>query len=390
MKKYIFLLLTIIVTVVHSQNALISELTEYYNGSEWVNQEKTDYSYDHENNLLNEAYYFWDSYDGKFQWIKSSTKTLTYNSNKKAITKLYKGYHVHIVTHQDRTLNTYNSNGKIIQILEESYENLEWIKDSKLELFYDNETLSTALEYYWNDKTQVFDEATTRYTLTYNNNGTISTFNEQNWNGTEWVTDIKFLYAFDSNNKMISQIVQELENGIWINDQKEEYIYDVNGNLISTTITDGDNLTWEVENSVKVITYDTSKLMIDYLHPFKDYTGIEYLFKPFGIVNKIVSNVKTDNLNNQYRTTYLYSDGSTAGIKDNLDKKINAYPNPTKGIVNLEILDFNYVEIYNILGVKVLSSKQTQVDLTNYVKGIYLFKTFDKRGRVAIKKIIKN
>lgn len=68
------------------------------------------------------------------------------------------------------------------------------------------------------------------------------------------------------------------------------------------------------------------------------------------------------------------------------------FPNPTKGIINFkstsreQLLAGNYVEIYNILGEKVLTQKLTMVnsqfsiDLNNNPAGLYMYRVLTEKG----------
>ena len=68
------------------------------------------------------------------------------------------------------------------------------------------------------------------------------------------------------------------------------------------------------------------------------------------------------------------------------------YPNPTKGIINIETKEALYVSVYNMLGRKVLESKIDEtsnlVNLTNLSSGTYLINTRNELGQNRSTKVV--
>ncbi len=71
-------------------------------------------------------------------------------------------------------------------------------------------------------------------------------------------------------------------------------------------------------------------------------------------------------------------------------KIVRFYPNPATTLINFEfqrVLDKSYsFQVYNFLGKKIIDlqklTPRTQVDLTNYNRGVYIFQLKDSRGKV--------
>ncbi len=59
---------------------------------------------------------------------------------------------------------------------------------------------------------------------------------------------------------------------------------------------------------------------------------------------------------------------------------ISIYPNPTKGIVYIEIDSEVDISVFNILGEKIFSTESHKLDFSNYKKGIYFLQLKDKNG----------
>ena len=82
----------------------------------------------------------------------------------------------------------------------------------------------------------------------------------------------------------------------------------------------------------------------------------------------------------------------------NADIKITAFPNPSKGLVNIELSKWDDVEIflsvYDALGrsiiKKALSEKRTQLNLSQFNSGIYLFSIDNICGTSTTFKLILN
>ena len=82
----------------------------------------------------------------------------------------------------------------------------------------------------------------------------------------------------------------------------------------------------------------------------------------------------------------------------NADIKITAFPNPSKGLVNIELSKWDDVEIflsvYDVLGKsiikKALSEKRTQLNLSQFNSGIYLFSIDNICGTSTTFKLILN
>jgi uncharacterized protein YqhQ len=71
-------------------------------------------------------------------------------------------------------------------------------------------------------------------------------------------------------------------------------------------------------------------------------------------------------------------------------KIVRFYPNPATTSINFEfqkVIDKSYsFQVFNFLGKKIIDIQQltsrTQVDLTNYNRGVYIFQLKDNKGKV--------
>lgn len=85
-------------------------------------------------------------------------------------------------------------------------------------------------------------------------------------------------------------------------------------------------------------------------------------------------------------------DGSdnTTSTEDNLEALISINPNPTKGILFIEGVDFDKVQLVDKIGRTVLIAKDLKIDMSHLADGIYLIQFLDAYGiPIYISKVIK-
>ena len=384
MKKITFLLFTLITTTFLAQDKLTSSLSEYFYGTDWVSSNKATFTYDNDNNLTEEVEFYWDSSTSK--WIKSYASIYVYNNDNRVISETYENYDAtgNINEEQYKTINTYNSSGDLSQILNQKSVNSNWVDEGKFVLSYTGNKLSSALGYEWNGANWVFGDDSSRITITYNANGKVYISKSDSWDGTNWIDSDRTVYTYDANDRIILEDGQTWNGVNWVTDYKSEYTYDANGNAVIEKDYYLDNNVL-IEGEEETITFDTSKLMSSYAHPFRDKTGIDFIFSADGIFNKILQRSSAT-----YRTTYNY-DEATAGTHDFSLVNFAIYPNPATSVLHIDNSNFTIknVEVYNVLGKKIITSNKNQLNIENLVNGVYLLKVQDDKGNMATKRFVK-
>ncbi len=73
---------------------------------------------------------------------------------------------------------------------------------------------------------------------------------------------------------------------------------------------------------------------------------------------------------------------SGASVSEMDEEVVSVYPNPSNGVINIKNANNETIEVYNTLGAKVLTTKQTQFNLKD---GLYLIKVGNKTFRVLVK-----
>lgn len=383
MKKITFLLFTFMSLSLVSQTKLTSSLTESYDGTAWQNSSKTEYIYDASGNVTEETYLSWDTTSA--QWIPLDKSSYTYNANNKATVVLYE--YLGSDSEIDRTNYTYDANGNLILILDEDWNGSAWVNSYKFDLTYTNNRLSGGASYTWGGTDWIVtSDDDSKFTINYNANGTINSFNSDAWDGSNWVAEDSTIFSYDGNNNLILQDGRTWNGTAWVSDYKSEYAYDANGNLIEEKESYLENGSF-VTDYERTATFNTAELMSSYIHPFKDKTGIDYLTEPNGIINKIL----TKSGGSSDRTTYNYGE-ATASNRDFNSISFSVYPNPASSFIKVDDSSFSLknMDVYNVIGQKLLSTTKSQLNIENLVDGVYLLKIETESGKFGTKRIIKN
>jgi hypothetical protein len=93
--------------------------------------------------------------------------------------------------------------------------------------------------------------------------------------------------------------------------------------------------------------------------------------------------VRVDNL-------VLTNLGATASVNDIFASKVSIYPNPASSKLNIDTQEtINSIEVFNLLGKKVITSNSKTVNINSLSKGMYIIK-IASGDSIATKKIIKN
>ena len=381
MNKVTFLLFTLCATTFFSQDKLTSSVNEFFDGSIWAPLERAEFVYDEINNLTEETTWQWN--DGISQWVKSDLLTYTYNAGNKVVVEFYQGFNGATVAMQNRTTNTYNLEGDLTQILDQDYLNSNWVNDQKVALEYANGSLALGIIYEWSGSAWVLGEDSARVTINYNANGTVGTTVFESWQDT-WVTASRTVYSYDANNWTILESSEVFDESNWLVEEKVEYTYDTNGNALTMKRFNNDNGTF-IQQSEEINTFDTSQLMADFAHPFKDKNGVDYLFEVNGRINKIINSTSSG-----IRTTFNYGE-PTASISSFNLASTKVYPTPATDVVNVSIenVTIHKIDVFNLLGKKVLTSTESKINVENLAKGVYFLKIQSEDAGLVTKRMIK-
>jgi hypothetical protein len=287
------------------------------------------------------------------------------------------------------------TNGKLTEIISKKWKNSQWINDSRNTFTYNSSNLfDTAIYYTWNGLQWVVDS---RDQLTYNsNNKMVKDLTEQWINNSEWVNLYTALLTYNVNNKIITTKSDnwDASNSVWAESERIEYEFDANGNRTRET-------GYSSYGFKQEYTYDTSSQMSSFAHPFKDKTGLDYVFEDFPYVNKVLGynmyryNSTTSSYELTDRTTHNYNSAINLSTEqlEIADKKITVFPNPTTDFLNIQNTSNTAIDkviVTDLAGKTILQQNQntTQVDVQNLAKGMYLLQVFsgDKKQQTKFLK----
>ena len=289
MKKITLLMLIVFTIAAHGQNKLMSSLDEqYYNGI-WNNSSGYNYEYDSNNNLITETRLDWNTIGA---WEVKEKTSYTYNANNKVTEELYKSaWNSPSNTLENSYKDTYIYTGeKLTEAIYYEWMSSNWLIDGKTVVTYNTNNLPSGFLWYDWDGSQWVNED--RITLSYNANNKLTSEVTEEWIGAQWVNSYRTLYTYNSNNKMITTKSAEWDdfNTIWVeNGTKTEYDWDATGNKTRETeyykYPDG-----SLAQNKYEYTYDTFNFMSSFAHPFKDKTGLDYIFEDVPHINKVQGN----------------------------------------------------------------------------------------------------
>jgi hypothetical protein len=146
--------------------------------------------------------------------------------------------------------------------------------------------------------------------------------------------------------------------------------YTVTGDVIDLTVC------YWFDNTLPIIV-----LTNDFLIPLVNYGDYTINVQ----IMTSTSNVTCDNFSNPYNGTTSMRFLSNTNFTQNTPK---LYPNPTDGILNIEIDTIEKIILYDLSGKQLKEwLSVSQLDVTDFSKGIYLIKLFSQQG-VHVEKII--
>ncbi|TRX15947.1 T9SS type A sorting domain-containing protein [Flavobacterium franklandianum] len=392
MKKITLALLIVFTITAQGQNKVYSGISEYYDAtsSSWqIQSSGSNYEYDSNNNLIANTYVFWNGSN----WEINAKDSYSYNANNKATQNIYQNWNATTKQYDNsyKTTYTYNANGNIIGVLDENWDVSQWVNFSKTDIYYtSNGLLNNYLSYKWEGSQWVNDY---RGELTYNLNNKIISSIDEKWNGSQWVNSYKDNLTYNGNNKIISYVSEKWNGSSWENNYTDTYTYDSNGNRITYIENYGSQYK-------TVYNYDSSAQMSGFIHPFKDKTGIDYIYEDFPYINKVLSeNVfifENGGYVNNYRTTYNYSSSIALGTEklEMANNTIIVFPNPTTSILNFQYPDqitVDKIKIIDSTGKMVLQQNQNlkTINVENLAKGLYIIEWHSGKEKFQTKFIKK-
>ncbi len=331
----------------------------YWQGGSWYPNagEKYVYTYDINNNITEKIQQNW--IHSSSVWENLTKYMYSYDINGYLIERIYQYWNGSSQIWITSSKYTYiaNASGVVFERLLQGWDNVNavWVDSEK------------HINIVWHNWTGDFDESDIEsYTALHYSNGF-------------WENYFRINITYDAFGGSV-KIRESWFNSNWINSYRETQSYDEHGNFLGWQTEYWINNVWIIDMGSKYfLTYSgndlTQSIMQEWDHVWQQWEN---------------------------QTKEEYSDFVTIeGIDENaiLSASINLYPNPARGILNLEVKNMDKedlsIEIVNLNG-QVIFSKQfnntgqlvNKIDVSNYSKGIYFVKVKNanelKVGKIII------
>ncbi|AFH49876.1 5'-Nucleotidase domain protein [Ignavibacterium album JCM 16511] len=280
----------------------------------------------------------------------------------------------------DRHTNTYNSEGKLVSILWEAFNNLtgEWSNDALDIYSYDTSgNCITHLHqtYIGGEFQNIF-----RYNYYYDSSNNLSSSIYETWNNDNWLLVSRIINHYNSSNLLDTTLFQYWVNNQLLNSQLNIYEYDSNFNVVTNLVKRWDENNW-LNFAKGLFRYDNNKLISEnwflnnndqwenWERKFYEYDNDYYLIHLYGeewqngqwlpadlgLLIKLPDGTKLGYL---AKELFLYYSPSTAVDRnDNTIREFNLfqnYPNPFNPITKIRwqspFSGHTTLKVYDVLG----------------------------------------
>ncbi len=287
------------------QNLILRESYYLDINSNWIGLEKIEWSYDVENNQIEEINYLWDSFFN--DWVPKTKDEFIRDEFGNEITVVYQW---------------------------KSAAN-NWIKENKYENFYDSsDNLTSIIDYEWDSISQNWIE-NWREELGYDNNGREILVINYDWDSlaNDWIQRWKLEQTY-GNTRLYAEYSWDKNQNEWIGIWKRE-----------TFFNEYEDWTFEADYKWDSLTnnWDLNwKIRCDRIYNNSGYLLIESNLEwETDISDWILTN----------RKYYYYRNGEITGIPDQSANLISLFPNPTDSYLYISGLNHvTQIKIYTVCG----------------------------------------
>jgi len=346
---------------------LLEEINFSWNNT-WQYSTKVSYEYDNDTNLINKITYLWIN----SSWVGSSKINYSYTQlNEPLVIVTYKWKNN---TWKDTLKEEYIYNNNLLteKILYVNVNNT-WQYLSKHEFTYDaNENLVLEIFYYW-DNANWINSTKTEYTYDISNNLISSIYYEYLFS---WAPITKLEYSYDSSNNLITTITYNWVSN-WENYWKTEYSYNSYGDMIQYIRYSWDSQSNSWLQGYKVErTYDNNYTFDDMILPI----SINYDLFSHKLLNEMTYQWDNNLWINNTNIQYYYSDFNNQGISDLNTTNFNIYPNPANDFIYIDLINIYSDDIifrlFDVLGNAIIETKlnkNNKIDIADLNNGIYIY-----------------
>jgi len=394
-------------------------IVEIWDSIAWTNYYYQTKLYDVNNNLLTSKLEKWQN----GSWLPNTKWTYTYDNNSNKLTELYEPDTSNHMSTKHRFLYTYDTNNNLIVRLFEVFQNNSWDSNEMDTYTYDNNNyLTNYLSMRWGtpfnynrivyindtygnvtssihdfsiDNVNWSDIYKNDYTYDLNNN-VLSVLNTSFENNT-WINKGKSIYTYNTNDYLLTQINKTWLSGVWVNTFRLIKTYDAADNILTESNGIWYNNIWD-DKQRWTYTYDANGNSITGKYEQSYPTGF---FHPALIGEDDINVYSNKSIVDyvSYAHRYSISFKSILDINNNLSDNnlFRIFPNPANEIITIDLnnrgnLQNTTISIYDMQGKillkQAISQQQTEFNVSQFARGIYVVKVYNDRN-AFISKFVK-
>jgi hypothetical protein len=390
------------------------------NDNNWEYYLKEEYTFDVNTNVTSYQLSFWNSESNN--WIPYNKEEYTYNAHMKTTSHLSQTWDQYINDwiNDSRYDFMYDANQNLTQRILIAWDAID--NQYRYDYFYDLNNNDTAYIFYiWNINSSEWEETRKEVNIMGVHGNIDTTYNYTFDTNNLWIYSYKYIYEYGNHDKLAGffAFTWNKEDQIWVGNIKYDYTYDSDGNQNSEIFYSW-NLTDWIPNSKTEKEYDSTQnntITIQYMYNGGWIPSVksESVYNPAFLSNEILIPQSIQNeysyYNNQISSmkTFIYQVGNwelanekhyyysntSVSIADQQLTGINLYPNPAKNTINVDKGENKdvCVFIYNMMGQlllqKTLNRIDSQIDISNLQKGMYIINIKNEKGNY-LKKFVKN
>lgn len=201
-----------------------SDTSFTWNGSAWVPEYRTTYTYDGQDRLTGFVSEDWNG----SAWENSLRVAQTYNGGDFPLTSTVESWETDHWENQARTTFTF-SGGLTTVVLIEFWDGSNWVDVFRTTTTYDGLLIATSTTEFWQSNVWVNSGLTTYSYDGSNRNTEILT---QAWQGASWVNVSRITFTYDGSGRVSETVTQFWTGSAWMNTSKIENTYDASDHVI--------------------------------------------------------------------------------------------------------------------------------------------------------------
>jgi hypothetical protein len=344
------------------------ELTQQKLNNQWINVSRGLYSYDVQNNRIEELWELWESGIWKNDFRTVSTYDLQNNETSHSGQLWESGLWVNVFIYTYK----YDSQNNMIEETDQFWEGGQWINVIKYIYSYNTYNNWTEILFQsWEDERWITFGVET---FTYNAQNDWSEILIQIYENDQWINDMLQTFTYNEQNQCTSYILQswELDFGQWKNQDKVSLTYDAQNNRTSELWQYWYFGKWVNSNKTTCSYDENNNATSGYSHV---WNGNTWVYED-GLCPVFYNNMQSSIDIGGYKFTATYIKPDEVGITEYklLNNSVKVYPNPVSNMLYIETENdiIPQIKIYSIRGILLVNAKGKEIDISSLPIGVYI------------------